>query len=321
MSVTLSQINLDEVDGGDRSFVVSFGFDLAPLQAAIETLGLLSPPLLRPRPDGRYQIVCGYQRFLAVTQLGWPELPVLLVPAETPAVWCLQASLQDTVSGRGFNPMEAALMIDRLLGHFDEDTVRRQYLPLLGLPPSLPHLRRAQSLLQLEAPWQEFAAHHRLSTEAAAVLSQWSGPERGALLPWFQSLHFSHSKQLELLEYLVTLSRRAGNSPIAWLEHPELVSLLADPVLSRSEKSNRLGETLRHWCFPRATQAQRQFQHSLKALGLSQHPEIRLIPSLAFEDSSLKLELRFRDRAQLARHLQQVQEMLDQPAFEALLQL
>jgi ParB family transcriptional regulator, chromosome partitioning protein len=321
MSFTLRQINPGEVDGGDLTFVVSYGFDLARLQASLEALGLISPPLLRLRQDGRYQIVCGYQRFLAVTQLGWPELPALLVPAETPAVWCLQASLHETVSGRGFNPMEAALMIERLLRYFAEDTVRRRYLPLLGLPPSLPHLRKVQSLLQLEAPWQELAAHNRLSTEAAAVLSQWTEPERGALLPWFHSLQFSHSKQLELLELLTTLSRRAGNSPAAWLERPELVSLLADPVLTRSEKSNRLWETLRHWCFPRASQAQQQFQHYLKALGLAQHPEMRLIPAPAFEDSSLKLELRFHDKSQLARHLQQVQEMLDQPEFEALLKL
>lgn len=321
MSFTLTQIHPGEIDGGDLSFVVSYGFDLAHLKASIETLGLLSPPLLRPRRDGRYQIICGYQRLLVLEQLDWSELPALLVPSETPAVWCLQASLQDTVFGRGFNPMEAGLMIDRLLKYFDADTVRRRYLPLLGLPPSASHLQKFLSLLSLEAPWQDLVARQRLSPEAAALVSQWAVTERGALLPWWQSLQLSHSKQLELLEYLTTLSRREGNSPSEWLARPELLSLLADPVLSTTEKSNRLGETLRHWCFPRLSQARQQCQHYLKTLRLFQHPEMRLIPAPAFEDSSWRLELRFHDRSQLTRQLQQVQDLLDQPEFEALLQL
>ncbi len=321
MSFSFEQINLAEVDFGDLTFVVSYGFDLERLKASVQALGLLCPPVLRRRHDGRFQVICGYQRLLVLAQLRWSEIPARLVQEEMPATWCLEASLQDNACGRGFNAMEAALMIDRLLRHFDADTVRRTHLPLLGLPPSRQQLQKVQSLLVLEAPWQELAAQNRLTTEAAVLMSQWAAPDRGAILPWFQGLHLSHSKQLELLEYLATLSRRAGNSPAAWLERPELVNLREDTVLAETEKSNRLWETLRGWCFPRASRAQAQFQHHLKALRLYQHPEMRLIPPPAFEDSSFRLELRFHDRSQLARQLQQLQEMLAQPDFEALLHL
>jgi ParB family chromosome partitioning protein len=321
MSFPLEHIKLEKVDSRDLSFVVSYGFDLARLKASIELLGLLSPPLLRRRQDGRYQIVCGYQRLLVLTILGWPELPALLVPDDTPAVWCLQASLHDNVFGRGFNTMEAASMIARLLQYMDEDTIRKSYLPLLGLPPSRQQLQRVRCVLALERPWQELVAQNRLGTEAAALLSQWAAAARAALLPWFQSLQLSFSKQLELLEHLTMLSRRAGNSPADWLARLELVNLLADPVLTKSEKNTRLWETLRQWCFPRASQTQQQFQNYLKVLRLYQHPEMRLTPAPAFEDSSWRLELRFHDKSQLARQLQQLQKMLDQPELEDLLHL
>lgn len=321
MVFSLQHINLAEVDCGDLTFVVSYGFELERLKTSVQALGLICPPVLRRRQDGRYQIICGYQRLLVLAQLHWSETSALLVPEETPATWCLQASLHDNALGRGFNPMEAALMIDRLLKYFDRKTVCLTYLPLLGLPPSRQQLQKLSSLLLLEAPWQKLVARNRLTPEAGALVSQWAASDRGALLPWFQGLHLSHSKQLELLEYFTILSRREGNSPADWLERSELVNLLGDPVLSQSEKSNRLWETLRHWCSPRASQAQQQFQHHLKALKLYQHPEMRLIPPPAFEDSSYRLELRFHDTSQLARHLQQVQEMLDQPDFEALLRL
>ena len=220
MRFSLHQINLKDINFQDFSFVVSYGFDLAGLLASVQELGLLAPPLLRSQPDGKYQIICGYQRLLVLTQLGWQELPALLVPEETPAVWCLQASLQDNLLGRGLNPMETAFMIERLLRYLPEEMVCLKYLPLLGLPPSRPQLQKMRALTELETPWQELVAHNRLSPEAAAVLSQWAAPDRQAMLPWFQTLVFSYSKQLEVLEYLITLSRRAQDSPAAWLDAP-----------------------------------------------------------------------------------------------------
>ena len=232
MPFSFHQINLADIDSRDLSFIVSCGFDLARLRASVQELGLLAPPLLRPRPDGKYQIICGYQRLLVLAQLGWQELPALLVPEETPAAWCLQASLQDNLLGRGLNPMETALMVKRLLRYFPEEMVCLTYLPLLGLPPSRPQLQKMRVLSELESPWQELVAHNRLSPESAALLSQWAAPDREAILPWFQTLVLSYSKQLEVLEYLLTLSRRAGDSPADWLKRTELAELLADPVRS-----------------------------------------------------------------------------------------
>ena len=217
--------------------------------------------------------------------------------------------------------MEAARLISRLRQYLPEDSIRAKYLPLLGLPPSRQQLQKVLSLTTLEIAWQQLVAHNHLSPEAGTLVSRWAAPDRGAVLPWFQSLQLSFSKQLELLDYLTTLSRRAGKAPADWLERPELAGLLADPALSKSEKTNRLWEKLREWCFPRSSQAQQQFQKNLKALRLSQHPEMRLIPPPAFEDSSYRLELRFQDRSQLARQLQQLQHIMDQPEFDALLHL
>jgi hypothetical protein len=245
----------------------------------------------------------------------------MLAPEETPAAWCLQASLEENLLGRGLNPMETALMAGRLVKYHSEETVRRTYLPLLGLPPSGPQLQKLLALGELESPWQELVAHSRLSPEAAAVLSQWAAPDRQAILPWFRTLVFSYSKQLEILEYLHTLSRRTGDAPAVWLARPELAALLADAGLSKPDKGNRLREKLRGWCFPRSSQAQQQFQQLLKKLKLYQHPDLHLSAAPAFEEPVFNLELRFHDKVQLAKQLEQVRRLLDQPEFDDLLKL
>ncbi len=318
---TLTRLDLAAIDEADRTFVVSSGFDLAPLRASVQSLGLLNPPLVRPRPDGRCQIIAGWQRFLVLQELSCRDLPVYLVPAATPPQWCLLASLHDNALGRGFNPLEAANMIQRLLEFFPLDTVRQQHLPSLGLPPSESVLQNYQALLALEEPWQDLAARNRLTVTAGARLSRWPAPDRQALLPWFQTLLLSHSKQLEILEYLTTLSRRHGISPAAWLEKAELTAILQDPVLTPAAKDRQLWETLRRWCFPRLSQTRQFVQENLKALGLWQHPHMRVQPSPAFEDAAWRLELRFTNPEQLARQVRQLQDLLDRPELAALCRL
>jgi len=318
MTGTPERIYLREVDDQDRTFVVSFAFDLGPLKASVAELGILSPPLLRRRPDGGLQIICGSKRLAVLHDLKQAVALAQVAPPDTPETWCLLASLYDNAFGRAYNTMEAAFMIHKLLRHFDQETIRRKYLPLLGLPPSLKHLHNIHSLVALEVPFQELVATNRLSPEAAAQVGHWPAPDRQAILPWLRDLRLSHSTQLEVLDYLTTLSRREGKPPAHWLAQPELAGLLADPALTAPEKSRRLLETLRQWSFPRISRAQEQFQHHLQALGLYRHPDMRLIPPPAFEDAAFRLELRFQDSSQLARQIQQVHTMMGQPEFEAL---
>jgi ParB family chromosome partitioning protein len=315
------QIEVDSLDLGDRTFVVSCGFELSPLIASIQALGLLQPPLVRLRPDGRRQVICGWQRVLALVQLQVDRLPVSQVPTETPPQWCLLASLHDNARGRGFNPWEAAAMIHKLLQLFPAREVQRQHLPLLGLPPSQAILNRYQALYRLEEPWPGLVASQRLTAAAGAHLSQWPPADRQALLPWWQALALSHSNQLALLEYLTLLSRRSGSSPAQWLARPELAGLLSDPALTPRDREAQLLATLRRWCYPRLSEVQARLQENLQALGLWQHPTLRLHHSPAFEAPDWRLEVRFQDRQQLRQQLHRLQDLLDHPAWTDLLDL
>ncbi len=319
--VEFLRIPREALDDTDRTFVVSYGYDLAPLTASIQTLGLLNPLLVRQRPDGRYQIIAGWQRHLVLQDLRWQELPVFCTPPETPTRWCLLASLQDNALGRGFNPWEAATMIQRLLEFFPAAQVIQEHLPLLGLPPSPALLAKYQALLHLEEPWHQLVAHLRLSVEAGARLSTWPAADRRALLPWWRLLPLSHSKQLALLEHLTTLSRRTGLPVAQWLAKPELAGILADPALTAADKDRRLWDTLRRWCWPRLSRARDAAQANLQALGLQDHPHLRLQPSPAFEDPTWRLEVRFRDPQHLADLLRQLQELVDRPELAALCRL
>jgi ParB family chromosome partitioning protein len=105
----------------------SFDADaLAALAASIEVSGVVQPLLVRPLPDGSYELVAGERRWRAAQQAGLEKVPaVVREQAESER---LQAALIENMVREDLNPVEearacAALVED--LGLTKEDLARR----------------------------------------------------------------------------------------------------------------------------------------------------------------------------------------------------
>ena len=74
--IALSASLLEPFQG--HPFRVAGGEEMEQLKESIREYGVLSPLLVRPRGDGRYEIVSGHRRKAACEALGVTELPVLV---------------------------------------------------------------------------------------------------------------------------------------------------------------------------------------------------------------------------------------------------
>lgn len=74
--IALSVSLLEPFQG--HPFRVASGEEMEQLKESIREYGVLSPLLVRPREDGRYEIVSGHRRKAACEALGITELPVLV---------------------------------------------------------------------------------------------------------------------------------------------------------------------------------------------------------------------------------------------------
>lgn len=74
--ITLSASLLEAFQG--HPFRVASGEEMEQLKESIREYGVLSPLLVRPCGDGRYEIVSGHRRKAACEALGITELPVLV---------------------------------------------------------------------------------------------------------------------------------------------------------------------------------------------------------------------------------------------------
>lgn len=99
---------------------------LAALAASIEASGVVQPLLVRPLPDGSYELIAGERRWRAARQAGIEKVPAVIRDQEEAER--LQAALIENMVREDLNPVEEAKACDALvreLGLTKEELARR----------------------------------------------------------------------------------------------------------------------------------------------------------------------------------------------------
>jgi ParB family transcriptional regulator, chromosome partitioning protein len=89
------------------------GEALAALAASIETSGVVQPLLVRPLPDGSYELVAGERRWRAAQQAGLEKVPAVV--RDQAEAERLQAALIENMVREDLNPVEEARACAALL--------------------------------------------------------------------------------------------------------------------------------------------------------------------------------------------------------------
>lgn len=156
-SVNTTSVAKDEIKDVDINCIVVNPFqprryfaqeELMELAQSILTVGLIHPPVVRPRPDGlTYELVSGERRFRAMQLAGMTTITVLV--RDSSHEISAQAALIENIQRVDLNPIEIAKALRSLIEQFglqqEELAVRvgkkrstiSNYLRLLTLPKSI----------------------------------------------------------------------------------------------------------------------------------------------------------------------------------------
>lgn len=80
--------------------------ELAELADSIRRHGIIQPLLVRPTPDGDYEIVCGERRWRAAREAGLQDVPVMVRELSTDEV--LEIQIVENLQRKDLSPMEEA---------------------------------------------------------------------------------------------------------------------------------------------------------------------------------------------------------------------
>lgn len=121
--------------------------ELEELSQSIKAVGLIHPPVVRPREDGTFEIISGERRFRASQLAGMKTMPVVV--RNSSHSLSAQAALIENIQRVDLNPIEVAKALRSLLEQFglaqDELAARigkkrstvANYLRLLSLPKNI----------------------------------------------------------------------------------------------------------------------------------------------------------------------------------------
>lgn len=165
------EIPLEAIDRNPYQTRTRFDEDsLAELAASIAATGVVQPILVRPLPNGRFQLIVGERRFLASKKAGKETIPALL--RQVSDQQAMEITIVENLQRSDLNPMEQARAYDRLTREFkltQEQMAQRtgkdrasvaNFLRLLRLPPEVQSkveggelsFGHARALLALENP-------------------------------------------------------------------------------------------------------------------------------------------------------------------------
>lgn len=144
---------------------------LADLSDSIAQHGVLQPLLVRPMPDGSYQLVAGERRWRASRMAGLTEVPVVI--REMNEQESAELALIENLQREDLNPMEEAVGYRTLMDNYG--MTQEQAAQVVN--KSRPAVANALRLLQLPQAVTDLVAEGRLSAGHARTVLAFEGED------------------------------------------------------------------------------------------------------------------------------------------------
>ena len=314
-SVLLGQIELS-----DETFSVNFMPDLEGLRSSIEQIGLVQPVLLRKRGD-RYQIICGFRRTWITLALGMETIEAgVYDEGDGDDLRLFSVSLHENLTGRGFNTVETALALDKLVHRFgvDRSAVIRNFLPLFSLETNEKILNTYLSLARMEEEVKKYVVKERVSRSNIRRLSSLSSEDRRAVVSLISPLKLGENSLREILSLVEEISRRDRQRIGDLVDRSDIQSILSHRELTPSQKTDRVKKVLLDIRYPQMRRLEGAFEVKRKALNLP--PGLFVQHQPYFEGKGLKIELRFETLEEYRSLITSLSALAEKEEFQEMLE-
>lgn len=316
----IQKMPLNQIDLMDDTFSVNYLPNLQSLRSSIKEIGLIQPVLLRKKSGG-YQIVCGFRRVSAMKELGKSEIEVrVFEEKEMDAFQLFSLSLHENLTTRGFNAVEKAIALEKLIHRFQihPDKVIKTFLPLFSLEPNEKILNTFLSLAQMEDEIKTYVLKEEVSRSNIRRLTGLTPEDRMAILSLISPLKLGENRLREALTLSAEISRRNQWTVREIVQRPEIQTILSQKELTPSQKTERVTKVLMDLRYPKMRQLEENFEKKRKDLNLPSNISLRHQPF--FEGKGLKVEFQFETMEEYRSILSHLSDLADRDEFQEMVQ-
>jgi len=316
----IQKILLEQIDLSDETFSVNYMPDLQRLRSSIKEIGLIQPVFLRKRL-GEYQIVCGFRRISVMKEWGKSAIEArVFEEKETDEFQLFSFSLQENLTTRGFNTVEKAIALEKLIHRFkiDPAIVIETFLPLFSLEPNEKILSTYLSLAQMEDEIKRYILEEEVSRSNIRRLATLTHEDRMSILSLISPLKLGENRLREILTLLGEISRRNQYSVREIVQQAEIQSILSQKELTPSQKTERVKKVLTNLRYPRMHQLEEKFEKKKKSLNLPSNISLHHQPF--FEGRGLRVEFQFETMKEYRSILSYLSNLADKEEFQEMVE-
>jgi ParB family chromosome partitioning protein len=290
---TIEKIPLQQIDLSDDTFSVNYLPDFKNLRSSIEEVGLIQPVFLRKRLGG-YQIICGFRRISVMKELGKSEIESrVFEEKEMDEFQLFSLSLHENLTTRGFNVVEKAIALDKLIHCFQigPAMVIENFLPPFSIEPNEKILNTYLSLAQMENEIKRYVLEEEVSRSNIRRLATLNPDDRMTILSLISQLKLGENRLREILTLLEEISRRNQCAEKDIVQRPDIQAILSQKELTPSQKTERVKKVLMGLRYPKMYQMEEEFEKRRRNLNLPSNLLIHHHPF--FEGRGLRVEFQF----------------------------
>jgi ParB family chromosome partitioning protein len=168
----VKEIPVEQIDRNPYQTRSRFAEDaLNELAASIKASGVVQPVVVRPEPNGRYQLIAGERRWLASQRAGKTTVPAIIRQVSNEQA--MEMTIVENLQREDLNPMEQAKAYERLGREFG--LTQEQMAQRTGKDRS--SVANFLRLLRLPVEVQAFVEEEKLSFGHAKALMSIDSPE------------------------------------------------------------------------------------------------------------------------------------------------
>ncbi len=317
---TIQRVPLQQIDLSDDTFSINYLPDLQKLRSSIGEIGLIQPVLLKKKLDG-CQIICGFRRISVMKELEKTEIESRVFEVkEMDEFQLFSLSLHENLTTRGFNTVEKAIALNKLIHLFQIDpvAVTKTFLPLLSLEPNEKILNTYLSLAQMEDEIKTYVLKEEVSRSNIRRLSTLTPDDRMVIFSLISRLKLGENRLREVLTLLEEISRRNQCEEKDIVERSEIQAILSQKELTPSQMTERIKKVLTDLRYPKLNQMEKAFEKNRKDLNLPSNISLHHVPF--FEGKRLKIEFQFETTDEYQAILKSLSSLSDKKEFEEIIQ-
>lgn len=316
----IQKIPLQQIDLSEDTFSINYLPGLQNLRSSIEEVGLIQPVFLRKRLGG-YQIICGFRRISVMKELGKSEIESrVFEEKEMNEFQLFSFSLHENLTTRGFNTIEKAIALDKLIHRFqiDHAIVIKTFLPSFSLEPNEKILNTYLSLAQMEDEIKRYVLEEEVSRSNIRRLATLNPDDRMVILSLISQLKLGENRLREILTLLEEISRRNQCAEKDIVQRPDIQAILSQKELTPSHKTERIKKVLMDLRYPKRHQMEEEFEKRRRDLNLPSNLLIHHQPF--FEGRGLRVEFQFETMEEYRSIVLSLSQFADMEEFKELIQ-